>query len=100
MAPARRPRDFFPSLPEGALKLVGSLRPGARPLKETVREFLEAHPHPREAVVLIGPEGDLTPEEIDEALRHGFLPVSLGALVLRCETAAFYLLSVLKYELE
>ena len=39
------------------------------------------------AIVLIGPEGDFTHEEIAEALQHGFLPVSLGNNRLRTETA-------------
>ena len=41
-----------------------------------------------EAVVLIGPEGDFSPEEIAAALEHGFEPVTLGHQRLRTETAA------------
>ncbi len=41
-------------------------------------------------MVLIGPEGDFSPEEIDLALRCGFQPVSLGPSRLRTETAALY----------
>lgn len=37
--------------------------------------------------VLVGPEGDFTPEELDDAIRHGFEPVTLGSAVLRSETA-------------
>lgn len=38
--------------------------------------------------VLIGPEGDFSPEEVDLALQNGYLPVSLGDQRLRTETAA------------
>lgn len=38
--------------------------------------------------ILIGPEGDFSPEEIREALDTGYLPVSLGDTRLRTETAA------------
>ena len=38
--------------------------------------------------VLIGPEGDFSPTEIDAAQDKGFLPVSLGQNRLRTETAA------------
>ncbi len=38
--------------------------------------------------VLIGPEGDFSPEEIKAALDSGFVPVSLGDNRLRTETAA------------
>jgi 16S rRNA (uracil1498-N3)-methyltransferase len=39
-------------------------------------------------LILIGPEGDFSPEEIDFALKQGFAPVSLGESRLRTETAA------------
>jgi len=38
--------------------------------------------------VLIGPEGDFSPEEVAWALAQGYEPVSLGAARLRTETAA------------
>ena len=41
-----------------------------------------------EVVVLIGPEGDFSPAEIELALRNGWKPVSLGKGRLRTETAA------------
>ena len=43
-----------------------------------------------DAVVLIGPEGDFSEEEIALALECGFQPVSLGPSRLRTETAALY----------
>lgn len=43
-----------------------------------------------DAVVLIGPEGDFSEEEIALALESGFQPVSLGPSRLRTETAALY----------
>ena len=42
----------------------------------------------RDTLVLIGPEGDFSPAEIDMALKAGFVPVSLGPSRLRTETAA------------
>ena len=41
-----------------------------------------------DALVLIGPEGDFSEEEVQEALAHGFRPISLGPSRLRTETAA------------
>lgn len=38
-------------------------------------------------IILIGPEGDFTREEINVALQHDFIPVSLGNTRLRTETA-------------
>ena len=43
-----------------------------------------------DAVVLIGPEGDFSSDEIALALEKGFVPVSLGPSRLRTETAALY----------
>ena len=39
-------------------------------------------------MVLLGPEGGFAPDEAERARRAGFEPVSLGARVLRAETAA------------
>lgn len=39
------------------------------------------------SIILIGPEGDFTPGEIERALEQGFVPVSLGEKRLRTETA-------------
>ena len=39
-------------------------------------------------LVLIGPEGDFTPQEIDDALQNGFKAITLGDSRLRTETAA------------
>lgn len=41
-----------------------------------------------EYLILIGPEGDFSPEELKIALKAGFFPVSLGNSRLRTETAA------------
>ena len=39
---------------------------------------------------LVGPEGDFSEEEIAEALKAGYIPVTLGESRLRTETAALY----------
>ena len=41
-----------------------------------------------DVLVLIGPEGDFSPEEIDLAVRGGFREITLGSQRLRTETAA------------
>jgi 16S rRNA (uracil1498-N3)-methyltransferase len=57
-------------------------------LEEDDRTLLQQKAIPGENyVVLIGPEGDFTPEEIAEAKENGFAPVSLGNSRLRTETA-------------
>ena len=44
--------------------------------------------HGEDALVLIGPEGDFSREEVEKAESLGFQPVSLGKSRLRTETAA------------
>ncbi len=53
------------------------------------RIFLpEAIKKGEDAIILIGPEGDFSPEEITFALANGFKEISLGGSRLRTETAA------------
>jgi 16S rRNA (uracil1498-N3)-methyltransferase len=76
------------------LKLIASLAPGA----QAMREVLRAHPATTEATILVGPEGDFSPQETAAALAAGFIPVSLGNIVLRVETASLFCISALRYE--
>jgi len=46
--------------------------------------------------VLIGPEGGLAAEEVEEAIARGFLAVQLGPRILRTETAAIAALAALQ----
>ena len=78
------------------LKLIASLATGAMPMRAVLRDF----PATREAILLVGPEGDFSPEETAAALAVGFLPVSLGSIILRVETATIFCLSALRYEFE
>jgi RNA methyltransferase, RsmE family len=83
------------------LKLIASLHPGAKSLKHVLAAFQAAQNRPpRKVLWLIGPEGDFTPAEMSLSRNAGFEPITLGPLVLRCETAATYALSVLSYELQ
>lgn len=50
-------------------------------------------------VLLIGPEGDFSPEEVSLAQRAGAHPVSLGTATLRSETAAITTLAILQHTL-
>ena len=85
-----------------SLRLVASLHDGARPLKAVFAEHRAARAgqSPQSVFWLIGPEGDFSPAEMLAATAAGFAPVTLGPLVLRCETAAIYALSVTTHELQ
>ena len=47
-------------------------------------------------LLLIGPEGDFAPSEIEAAIAKDFMPIDLGPTRLRTETAGIFALSVLK----
>lgn len=52
------------------------------------KQLKEALTPGEDALVLIGPEGDFSEEEVQKAIEHGFVPISLGKSRLRTETAA------------
>jgi 16S rRNA (uracil1498-N3)-methyltransferase len=96
------PPPFALHLPPSVfdLSLVGSLQGGRRHPRECFHEFQARHGHPPQSVaVWIGPEGDFTYAELKLIEASGALPISLGPLTLRVETAAIYCLSILNYEL-
>jgi 16S rRNA (uracil1498-N3)-methyltransferase len=97
--PPHPPKDFVAAIPKGAVKLIASLQHEARPLKGVLREHLPGLASGTPIVAMIGPEGDFTPAEIGQARSAGFIPVSLGKIILRAETAAFFTLSAIAYEL-
>lgn len=82
-------------------------------LYNSLEEYLSEHPYPNRYIAycgdkynkselkkvfatekdtsfLIGPEGDFSESEVEQAIQEGFLPVSLGNERLRTETAGLY----------
>lgn len=91
--PARDFSDWLPGA-AGDLKVVGSLFPGTRPL----REILRTAEAPRRVILLVGPEGDFSTEEVAAAVEAGFQPATFGSIILRAETAAIFGISAIRYE--
>ncbi|WP_452231208.1 MULTISPECIES: 16S rRNA (uracil(1498)-N(3))-methyltransferase [unclassified Lacinutrix] len=57
--------------------------------EETDRKSLKNELNPKQDItILIGPEGDFSVKEIEIAIQHKFIPVTLGETRLRTETAA------------
>ena len=73
------------------LKLIPTLIQERKPLKETLEESKS-----KNILVIIGPEGDFTSDELGLAKKMGCIPVSLGDLVLRVETAAVAVVSFIR----
>ncbi|EPS73199.1 hypothetical protein M569_01554, partial [Genlisea aurea] len=74
---------------ESRLSFVGVAE--AAPLFHT----LSSLKHDKHGVIIIGPEGDLSEEELKRVVEGGAIPCSLGPHRLRVETAAITLLSAL-----
>ena len=51
-------------------------------------------------LIVIGPEGGISPKEEDLMEKAGFLPITLGPRILRTEVAPTYIMSAISYELE
>lgn len=75
--------DVFVKQPFEGQKFICHCHPGPKPLLNAVCQAGSP------VLVLIGPEGDFSPEEVGLAVHEGFVPVSLGDTRLRTETAAF-----------
>jgi 16S rRNA (uracil1498-N3)-methyltransferase len=94
------PRAFLERGESFDFSIIGSLIDAPCHLRAHLKRYQERHQRlPRTVAVWIGPEGDFTPAEVALAKAAGALPIDLGPLVLRCETAALYCLSVLHHEL-
>lgn len=99
--PVQKASAFMEAARGYDLKLIASLHPGAKSLRSVLAGFQATNGRaPKKVVWLVGPEGDFTPAEMSLSQTAGFVPITLGPLVLRCETAAVYALSILSYELQ
>lgn len=75
------------------LVMMACLNEDTKPLKEVISNFKG-----KRILVMVGPEGDFSPEETNAARSLGIRLVSLGRLVLRVDTAAIFILSALGYQ--
>ena len=74
-------KDFIKNTPPQNNQFI------AHCLDNTEKHLIEICLKNESALVLIGPEGDFTKEEIDLAIKNRFKPISLGKSRLRTETA-------------
>ena len=69
-----------------ALKLMAYCFEGEQE-RRSIKDVLQGY-EGTDISILIGPEGDFSPEEARLAIAHGYIPVHLGTSRLRTETAA------------
>jgi 16S rRNA (uracil1498-N3)-methyltransferase len=103
------PKVEMPITPEASLArheqselpLIASLQEKQLTLRAHVRAFVEMRKRlPKTLSIWIGPEGDFTSREVEAVQNAGALPITLGRLVLRVETAATTCLAIMNYELQ
>lgn len=84
--------DRFIAQPFDGQKFIAHCYEGEKPLlKDIIRKG-------ENALVMIGPEGDFSEEEVKKAIGQGFQPISLGRSRLRTETAALVACHILNLE--
>ncbi len=91
----RTAMEFFATPVQAELKLILSERGTGQSLSAVTLPS-----SPTQTITLaIGPEGGWRDEELAQADANGFLPVTLGARILRAETAALSAVSILQSRL-
>jgi 16S rRNA (uracil1498-N3)-methyltransferase len=90
-----RPLEEWLEVPAASADLRLCLWEGDAP---PLADFCDRLPRrPAGALVLVGPEGGLTRQEVEQARARGWSPASLGARILRTETAAPAIIAVLQF---
>ena len=67
---------------------------------DRARELVKEAKSKNSIGIFIGPEGGISEEELELAMKMGALPISLGNRILRTETAGLALISVLAFEID
>lgn len=73
------------------LNLICSLNDKTKPLEDYLKDEI------KDILFVIGPEGGFTQKEEDFLIQNGFNATTLGKRVLRVETAAIYVASIINY---
>ena len=87
--------EFLSSCKKGDLKIL--LWEGEK--EQSIKGILKKAGEVKSIVIVIGPEGGFSENEVKIAVEKGFTSVSLGESILRTETAPIVILSIILYEL-
>ena len=74
-------------------KLICSTNEKSKRLSEVLKEPLNN----KNILLIIGPEGGITPKEEEFLISSGMTPITLGNRIMRVETAAIYVTSILNF---
>lgn len=83
-------KSVLNTVPDHAIKFIAHCE------DSTEKLAFKNHSNEGEYVILIGPEGDFTHEEVHQAKEKGFSELHLGESILRTETAAMVAVALLR----
>ena len=66
--------------------------------QNNIKNVLKNHHNYAKILIVIGPEGGISPKEEEEYAEHGFIKTTLGNQILRVETVPLFVLSNIRYE--
>jgi 16S rRNA (uracil1498-N3)-methyltransferase len=89
--------EMLASAEEGPLKIIFWEEESERGIRKLLLD--SRYEGVKDITVMIGPEGGFSRDEVESAVKRGFISVSLGRNVLKVETAAVTILSIIQYEL-
>jgi len=93
-------KDAIVGIEPNILKIIPYENETENRLKGVLHQFIGNDNMKPKIAVVIGPEGGISKSEVDYAIEHGFISISLGKRILRTETAGFAVLAAIRYELE
>jgi 16S rRNA (uracil1498-N3)-methyltransferase len=88
--------DMLNSASSDALKLIFWEEESQKTIKDILTD--ESFSATKDFFVVIGPEGGFSRDEVIMAKESGFISVSLGKQILKVETAAAAIISIIQYE--
>lgn len=77
-----------------------TLKDEIKNLRENLKDYCLSNENKIKIAVLIGPEGGIDKEEVNALEKSGARIITLGKRILRTETVALNILSIIMYELE
>lgn len=88
--------DMLSSVPENSLKLIFWEEESQKTIKDVLTN--ESITVTKDFFIVVGPEGGFSKDEVMKAKSSGFISVSLGKQILKVETAAAAIISIIQYE--
>lgn len=88
--------DMLSAASSDALKLIFWEEESQKTIKDVLTD--KALVDIKNFFIIIGPEGGFSKDEINMAKERGFISVSLGKQILKVETAAVAIISIIQYE--